>query len=106
MTATPGLDRRKGRSGWAYRANVALRVLAGTIGAYGVAALASMALTRILPFSRVEAVTTATMIAYLVMPGVTIWAFLARGPWRALAGVALAALLLGGIAWLAGQPAA
>lgn len=106
MTATPGLDRRKGRNGWAYRANVTLRLLAGTVGAYGVAALASMALARILPLSRVEAVTTATMIAYLVMPGVTIWAFLARGPWRALAGVVLAALVLGGIAWLAGQPAA
>jgi hypothetical protein len=106
LTATPGLDRRKGRSGWAYRANVMLRLLAGTIGAYGVAALASMALARILPMSRVEAVTTATMIAYLVMPGVTIWAFLARGPWRALAGVVIAAGILGGIAWLAGQPAA
>lgn len=93
------------RSGWRYRANVGLRTLAGTVGAYGVAALAAAALARTLPMARVEAVTIATLIAYLVAPAVTIWAFLAGGPWRALAGVALAALLLGGIGWMAGQPA-
>lgn len=93
------------RSGWRYRANVALRTLAGTVGAYAVAALAAAALARTLPMARVEAVTIATMIAYLVAPAVTISAFLARGPWRALAGVALAALLLGGVGWMAGQPA-
>lgn len=93
------------RSGWRYRANVALRTVAGTVGAYAVAALAAAALARTLPMARVEAVSIGTMIAYLVAPGVTIWAFLARGPWRALAGVIIAALLLGGIAWMAGQPA-
>jgi hypothetical protein len=96
---------RNARHGWPYRANVALRTIAGTAGAYGVAALAAAALARTLPMARVEAVTIATMIAYLVAPAVTIWAFLARGPWRAVAGVLLAALLLGGIAWMAGQPA-
>ena len=45
------------------------------------------------------------MIAYLAAPAVTIWAFLARGPWRALAGVALVAGLLALGAWAAGQPA-
>lgn len=93
------------RSGWRYRANVALRTLAGTIGAYGVAALTAVALARTLPMARVESVTIATLIAFLVAPGVTLWAFLARGPWRAVAGVAVAALLLGGIGWMAGQPA-
>lgn len=93
------------RSGWRYRANVALRTLAGTVGAYGVAALAAAALARTLPMARVEAVTIATLIAYLVAPAVTIWAFLARGPLRALTGVGLAALLLGGIGWIAGPPA-
>ncbi|MGW8204970.1 ketohydroxyglutarate aldolase [Sphingomonas sp. VDB2] len=93
------------RSGWRYRANVALRTIAGTVGAYGVAALAAAALARTLPMARVEAVTIATLMAYMVAPAVTIWAFLARGPWRAIAGVALAAAALGGIAWIAGQPA-
>ncbi|BBF71673.1 MAG: ketohydroxyglutarate aldolase [Sphingobium sp.] len=93
------------RSGWRYRANVALRTIVGTVGAYGVAALAAAALARTLPMARVEAVTIATLMAYMVAPAVTIWAFLARGPWRAIAGVALAAAALGGIAWIAGQPA-
>ncbi len=96
---------RPRRSGWRYRGNVALRILAGTVGAYGVAALAAAALARTLPMARVEAVTIATLIAYLIAPAVTIWAFLARGPFRALAGVGIAALLLGGIGWIAGQPA-
>ncbi|MDO7835473.1 ketohydroxyglutarate aldolase [Sphingobium sp. HBC34] len=91
--------------GWRYRANVALRILTGTIGAYLVAALAAAMLARTLPMSRAEATVTATMIAYLVAPGVTIWAFLARGPWRALAGVVMAALVLGGGVWLAGARA-
>ncbi|NWK97656.1 ketohydroxyglutarate aldolase [Sphingobium lactosutens] len=100
---TAGLKRRQ--AGWRYRANVALRVLAGTVGAYLVAALMAAMLARTLPMSRVEAVTNATMIAYLVAPATTIWAFLARGPWRALAGVALAAGVLALIIWLAGPPA-
>ncbi|WP_298399976.1 ketohydroxyglutarate aldolase [Sphingobium sp.] len=90
--------------GWRYRANVALRILAGTAGTYLVAALAAAMLARILPMSRAEAVTTGTMIAFAIAPGVVVWAFLARGPWRALAGVGIAALALGGVAWLAGAP--
>ncbi|MCI4591747.1 ketohydroxyglutarate aldolase [Sphingobium sp. BYY-5] len=100
---TAGVKRRQG--GWRYRVNVTLRILAGTIGAYLVAALVAAMLARTLPMSRAEAVTSGTMIAYLVMPAVTIWAFLARGPWRALAGVALAATLLALLTWLAGPPA-
>ena len=84
--------------------NVAVRTATGTLGAYGVAAMAATALARTLPMTRAEAVTTATMIAFLIAPGVAIWAFLAQGPWRALAGVIVAALLLGGVAWIAGQP--
>ena len=91
--------------GWRYRGNVALRVFAGTLGAYLVMALTAALLARTLPMSRVEAVTVATMIAYLVAPAVTIWAFLASGPWRALGGVAGAAGLLAIGAWAAGQPA-
>lgn len=93
------------RHGWAYRANIGLRIVAGTLGTYMIAALTAAMLARTLPMSRVEAVTSGTMIAYLVAPAVTIWAFLARGPWRALAGVGLVAALLALVAWLAGQPA-
>ncbi|MDV5824816.1 ketohydroxyglutarate aldolase [Sphingobium naphthae] len=96
---------KRRQEGWRYRGNVALRVLAGSVGAYLVMALTAALLARTLPMSRVEAVTTATMIAYLAAPAVTIWAFLARGPWRALAGVALVGGLLALGAWAAGQPA-
>jgi hypothetical protein len=91
--------------GWAYRANVALRVLAGTLGAYAVAALLGMALARTLPLARVDATVAGTLLGLLAMPGATIWAFLAPGPWRALGGVGGAALVCALIAWVAGIPA-
>ncbi|MBH1997529.1 MAG: ketohydroxyglutarate aldolase [Sphingomonadaceae bacterium] len=92
-------------SGWRYRANVAIRTLTATVGGYVVAALTAAMLARTLPLSRVEAVTTGTMLAYLVVPGVAVWAFLARGPWRALASVIMIAALLGLTVWMAGPPA-
>ena len=81
------------RLGWRYRANVAARVVAGTIGAYAVAALFAAALACTLPMPRADATVPATLLALLVGPAVTLWAFLARGPWRAWAGIAL----LGGL---------
>lgn len=93
------------RQGWRYRANVAARVIAGTIGAYAVAALFAMALARLLPMPRVEAIMPATLLAFLVGPAVTVWAFLARGPWRAWAGVILLGGLFAAIAWWTGAPA-
>ncbi len=96
---------RPSRTGWRYRANVAARVVAGSLGTYAVAALAAMALARILPMGRLDAVVVATLVAFLVIPAVAIWAFLARGPWRAWTGVLAVSALLAGIAWAAGQPA-
>lgn len=93
------------RQGWRYRANVAARVVAGTIGAYAVAALAAVALARVLPMPRVEAIIPATLIALLIGPAVTIWAFLARGPWRAWAGIVLVGAALAAIVWATGAPA-
>lgn len=96
---------RRTHGGWQYRANVTARTIAGTLGAYGVAALTAAMLARTLPMSRVEAVTSATMIAYLVGPAVTVWAFLARGPVRALGAVIALMAILALIAHLAGRPA-
>lgn len=93
------------RRGWGYRGNVAARALLGSVGAYGVAALLATALARTLPMARVEAVVVATLLAFLIAPAVTVWAFLASGPWRAAAGVFAAAALFAGIAWTAGAPA-
>lgn len=93
------------RRSWRYRANVAARVLAGTAGAYAVAALFGAALARTLPVGRLDATLLATLLALLFGPAVTVWAFLAKGPWRAWAGVIGLAVLFGAIAWLAGPPA-
>ncbi|WP_010545364.1 hypothetical protein [Sphingomonas elodea] len=94
------------RRGWGYRANIATRAVAGSIGAYLVAACFAAAAARTLPMNRLDAIVPATMLAFLVAPGVTIWAFLAPGPLRALAGVLGSAALLAGVAWAAGMPAA
>lgn len=93
------------RRSWRYRTNIAARAVAGSAGAYAVAALFAAALARVLPMGRVEAVIPATLLAFLVAPGVTIWAFLAPGPWRAWAGVIGAVLLLGVMVWAAGRSA-
>ncbi|WP_373684315.1 DUF3649 domain-containing protein [Sphingomonas sp. R-74633] len=90
------------RQGWRYRANVGARVAAGTIGAYAVAALFAAALACVLPMPRAEATVPATLLAFLVGPAVTVWAFLARGPWRAWAGVIALGAVFAMITWLAG----
>lgn len=94
------------RRGWGYRTNIAMRAVAGSLGAYLVAACFAAAAARTLPLPRLDAVVPATMLAFVVAPVVTIWAFLAPGPVRALAGVLGAATVLAGIAWIAGMPAA
>jgi hypothetical protein len=96
-----GQDRRC----WRYRANIAIRTLAGTIGAYAVAALFGAALARTLPIDRLDATLVATFLAFLVAPAMTVWAYLARGPWRAVAGVIGLTALFATIAWFAGPPA-
>lgn len=93
------------RHGWRYRANVATRAVAGTVGAYTVAACLDMAVARLFPGGRIDGVVAGMLFAFLAVPAVAIWAFLARGPLRALAGVIVAAALFGGAAWLAGPPA-
>jgi hypothetical protein len=81
-----------------YRANVAARVLAGTIGAYAVVATLGALLARALPLARPEAVMTAVLVALLLFPAVTIWAFLTRSPGRACCGVIAAATAFGVLA--------
>nr|WP_315380463.1 ketohydroxyglutarate aldolase [uncultured Sphingomonas sp.] len=93
------------RRGWGYRANIATRAVAGSLGAYLVAACFAAAAARTLPLPRLDAIVPATMLAFLVAPVATIWAFLAPGPLRALGGILAAAALLAGIAWAAGMPA-
>ncbi|KTF68256.1 ketohydroxyglutarate aldolase [Sphingomonas sp. HT-1] len=94
------------RRGWGYRANIATRALAGSLGAYLIAACFAAAAARTLPMDRLDAAVSATMLAFFVAPVATLWAFLAPGPLRALGGTLAAAALLAGIAWAAGVPSA
>jgi len=93
------------RQCWAYRANVATRVAAGSFGAYAVAAALGALLARLLPMARPEAVMTGTLTALVIFPAVTIWAFLARSPGRALSSVVTLALALGSLALTLPPPA-
>ncbi len=99
--AARAVDRR----GWRYRGNVAARVLAASLGAYGVAASLAMVVARSVAGGRIDGVIAGTLCAYLAVPAVAIWAFLARGPWRAWAGVAVLVAVLGALAWMIGPPA-
>lgn len=93
------------RRGWRHRGNVAARVLAGSLGAYGVAAMLAMAVARAAAGGRIDGVIAGTLCAYLAVPAVAIWAFLARGPWRAWGGVVVLVAAFGGLAWMIGPPA-
>ncbi|WP_242146211.1 hypothetical protein [Sphingomonas sp. BAUL-RG-20F-R05-02] len=89
----------------AYRINIAARTIAGSFGAYAVVAALGALLARLLPMARPEAVMTGMLAALLVFPAVTIWAFLARSPARALGGIATAAFALATLALTLPLPA-
>jgi hypothetical protein len=76
---------------------IASRTLAGGVGGYAVAALATALLPRLLPMARSEAVMAATLLSFALYAGVVLWAFAARSSrrlWLGLGGVA--ALLAAG----------
>lgn len=94
---------RAASAGWRRRGGMGVRIAAGSLGAYAVAAMAAVVLAKGAPLPRAEAVVIATMIAFLIAPAVTIAAFLIRTPARVATGLgaclfALAALshLIGG----------
>ena len=84
---------------WRYRLNVASRTLAATAGGYALAAAVAAALSLMLApaLTRVDAVLTATMLAWFVYAGAAGWAFYARSAWTAWAGTLLPALALGAL---------
>jgi len=84
--------------------DVVSRVCAAIFGGYVAAAALSVLLARLLPLSKASAVTTAIMVTPLLYLAAMLWAFAARSPSRAWAGLgttALVASVLGAglIAW-------
>ena len=85
---------------WRYRLAITSRALAAAAGGYAVAAAfaAALSLALALWIPRVEAVLTATMLAWLVYATAAGWAFYARTAWSAWGGTLLPALALGACA--------
>jgi len=71
-----------------------LRVLAGTFGAYVVAALCAWSLAVSLPMSRIDATLAATQLGFVAGAVAVMVAFAARNGWRACAWVTAMAMLL------------
>lgn len=87
------------------RLGLAIRIVSASIGGYLLAVAMAFAVARMLPASRVEAVTTASLVAILMMPLAAIWAFAARRAWMAFVGIAGLTLILALLAWVSGPPA-
>lgn len=87
------------------RPGLIVRILAASIGGYGLASALAFALARGLPASRSEAAIAAALAAIPAMPAAAIWAFAARRAWLAAAGIGGSAALLACIGWLLGRPA-
>ena len=85
---------------WRYRLNVASRTLAATAGGYALAAAAAAALSLVLApaLARVDAVLTATMLAWLVYAAAVAWVFYARTSWGAWLGLLAPAAVMGAMA--------
>ncbi|PIF26932.1 hypothetical protein CLU88_1815 [Acidovorax sp. 56] len=85
---------------WRYRLTIASRTLAAAAGGYavaaGFAAALSLALAQAMP--RVDAVLTATMLAWLAYAAAVAWVFYARTSWGAWLGTLAPAAVMGAVA--------
>lgn len=86
-----------------YRLGVAVRAVAAIGGGYLLAALASSLLALLLPLTRADAVTLATMLAFVIYPCTVLWVFATASAARACLGVLGASALAGAALWLAGR---
>ncbi|RKR67576.1 hypothetical protein C8C94_2071 [Acidovorax sp. 94] len=98
------------RVDWRYRLAITSRAVAAIGGGYALAAGFTAALSLVLAqwMPRVEAVLTATMLAWLAYAMAAGWAFYARTAWGAWGGTLLPALAMGACAmapqWMRGAP--
>ncbi|CAG2129781.1 hypothetical protein D3C87_1152770 [compost metagenome] len=87
-----------------YRVAVASRAIAGILGGYGLAALATgcvaLALARWTGMARAEAVVAASLLSFLWYALAVIWVFAVDSAWRAWIGLAVPCAVLG-LGWLA-----
>ncbi|BAV64083.1 hypothetical protein [Sphingobium cloacae] len=85
------------------RWSAAFRIVAGTLGAYGLTSLATVALSLLLArigMVRVEAVTAATLASFAIFAVVAMIAFHARSAGRVWGWLSGMAVLFGLLSWL------
>lgn len=78
-----------------YKLGVAVRATAAIGGGYALAALSTAVLALLLPMAKADAVLTATMLSFAIYACAVIWVFAAKTAWRAWAGLAAPATMLG-----------
>ncbi|SAI60860.1 membrane protein [Bordetella trematum] len=83
-----------------YRFAVASRALAAIGGGYALASAAAACLAVWLPMSRVDAVVTAQMLAFVVYACGVIWVFATYSAWRAWGGIMVPTALLALLYWM------
>ncbi|THF60726.1 iron transporter [Pseudothauera rhizosphaerae] len=81
--------------------NVTLRSALAILGGYGLAALAASAFAVGMPLPRVDAVTLAIMLSFIVYLLAVMWVFATATLLRAAAGLAVGAAVFGAWLWLA-----
>ena len=88
------------RVDWRYRLTILSRTLAAALGGYALTAAFAGALSRALAqaMPRVDAVLTATMLAWLVYAAAVAWVFYARTSWGAWLGMLALAAVMGAMA--------
>jgi len=90
---------------WGYRGGVTARAVAAIGGGYVLAALAGALIALALPLPRADAVTIATLLAFVIYPCVILWVFATRSALHACVGVAVMCVKLWMILWLVGGTA-
>jgi hypothetical protein len=81
------------------RQDVTWRVAAATCGGYGLTYAATACSMLLLPFSKTEALLTATMSSFIIYTSAIIWAFAAPTPKQAWLGLIVPAVICAAIAW-------
>lgn len=79
---------------------IAVRVLAAAVGGYAIANTLSIALAAASPLARAEAALFAHEVSFLIYACAVLWAFAARSAHAAWAGLLLATIVSGAVAWV------
>lgn len=99
MTATAQQAERAALTAWRRRTDMTLRVVAAVPVGYAVGSLWGMALARIIPGDRAEAVVAATLVAFVICAVAAMWSFFARSGWHAVWTLAAIGGVAAAITW-------